>query len=233
MSQPLVSCVCPTFGKVKHLNEALQSFLLQDYENKEMIIFNNYPDVDFVFDHPLVKVINYKGEIHSVGEARNHAISYASGKYVIGWDDDDISLPQRISSQMKFIDGQIAVASEAFYSEYNNIYKNMGIYFNSVLMEKSFWESNPYKCSNAEDQIMYYEIKKTGKLIDLADNPQYIYRWCTGTYHVSGIGKPDISQRDRMMAIAKTEFQNLPKIITLIPEWERDYLQDIEDFKNK
>jgi cellulose synthase/poly-beta-1,6-N-acetylglucosamine synthase-like glycosyltransferase len=44
----LVSCVCPTHNRPPHyqylLEEAVESFLRQDYPNKEMIVSTTAPD---------------------------------------------------------------------------------------------------------------------------------------------------------------------------------------------
>lgn len=228
-NQPLISCVLPTVGKIKVLQESIQSFLNQDYPNKELILFNNYPFSDLIFNHDNVLVINHKGEVHSAGQARNLATMYARGEYICGWDDDDIVLPNKLSKQMEAMSDNIAVATQAYYSEYNKILKNMGTYANSILFKKSYWLNRPYTHSNDDDTNMFNAINSTGKLLIIND-PLYIYRWGTDTFHVSGIDNPQISQRDQILQWAKTEM--VSPAITLIPGWERDYVQDVTNFIN-
>ncbi len=50
---PAVSCFCLTYGRPRVLEEAIQSFLQQDYAGaKEMIVLNDYADQTLAFDHP-------------------------------------------------------------------------------------------------------------------------------------------------------------------------------------
>jgi hypothetical protein len=58
-NQPAVSCFCLTYGRPQVLEEAIHSFLQQDYAGpKEMIVLNDYADQILAFDHPEVQVIN-------------------------------------------------------------------------------------------------------------------------------------------------------------------------------
>ena len=59
MSNPLISCKCITYGRTNLLEEAVHSFLIQEYNGpKELIIVNDYPLQTLIFNHPEVKVIN-------------------------------------------------------------------------------------------------------------------------------------------------------------------------------
>ncbi|MCL4258972.1 MAG: glycosyltransferase family 2 protein, partial [Anaerolineales bacterium] len=50
---PPVSCICPTYGRVELLEEAIESFLRQDYPGqKELIVLNDYAGQTLHFDHP-------------------------------------------------------------------------------------------------------------------------------------------------------------------------------------
>jgi cellulose synthase/poly-beta-1,6-N-acetylglucosamine synthase-like glycosyltransferase len=58
----LVSCVCPTYNRPPHyhhlLEEAIESFLRQDYPNKELIVLNDCPGQELICDGPGVRVVN-------------------------------------------------------------------------------------------------------------------------------------------------------------------------------
>lgn len=50
---PPVSCLCPTYGRVALLEEAIYAFLQQDYPGpKELIVLNDYEQQTLFFDHP-------------------------------------------------------------------------------------------------------------------------------------------------------------------------------------
>ena len=48
--QPAVSCICLTYGRPHVLEEAIHSFLLQDYAgSKELIVLNDYAGQTLLF----------------------------------------------------------------------------------------------------------------------------------------------------------------------------------------
>ena len=104
---PKVSCICPTRGRFDTLREAISFFLLQDYPNKELIIFNNHPEP--IVPHPKlakhnIKVINggdYKGK--SIQKVYADCLKHVSSdaKYISIWDDDDMYLPWHLSQNIE------------------------------------------------------------------------------------------------------------------------------------
>src|SRR6476469_4873368 len=100
-----VSCFCLTYGRPRILEEAIHSFLLQDYSGpKEMIVLNDYADQILAFDHHEVRVVNYSRRFPSLGEKLNAAVALASHDLLFVWDDDDIYLPHRLSFSMEHFD---------------------------------------------------------------------------------------------------------------------------------
>lgn len=100
----LISCLMPTFNRPATrpwlLNEAVQSFLLQDYPNKELIICNDTPDQELLLarNHANIKVVNLPKRFDTLGNKLDWMIrNVAMGEYLCRWDDDDISLPWRLS----------------------------------------------------------------------------------------------------------------------------------------
>ena len=99
-----VSCICLTFARPKLLEEAIESFLKQDYEGPhELIVLNDFDkqilecDVDDVWIH------NEQPQYGTLGKKRNIACGLARFKYLMQWDDDDISFPNRISQAVEGI----------------------------------------------------------------------------------------------------------------------------------
>jgi hypothetical protein len=104
---PKITCLCPTRGRFETLRESISFFLLQDYPNKELLIFNNH-DVELV-PHPKllkenVRVINagsYEGK--SMQRVYHDALQHISGdtEYIAIWDDDDMYFPWHLSSNIE------------------------------------------------------------------------------------------------------------------------------------
>lgn len=103
MSQPLVSCIMPTYGRPDYVAESLAMFLAQDYPNKELVICNDCAGQSFICDIANVRVINCEDRYPSLGDKRNAAMSHAEGELIAIWDDDDIHLPWRLSFSIEMM----------------------------------------------------------------------------------------------------------------------------------
>ena len=65
MNYPSISAKCITYGRVSTLEEAIYSFLQQDYPGeKELVIVNDYPKQKLIFDHPEIKIIIRDLQLH-------------------------------------------------------------------------------------------------------------------------------------------------------------------------
>jgi glycosyltransferase involved in cell wall biosynthesis len=87
----------PTYGRPDYVAESLAMFLAQDYERKELIVFNDCPGQTFVGAFPNVRIVNCDSRFASLGDKRNAATHYAAGELIAVWDDDDVYLPWRLS----------------------------------------------------------------------------------------------------------------------------------------
>src|SRR5262245_29761012 len=95
--QPAVSCICLTYARPALLEEAIYSFLQQDYRGtKELIVLNDYAEQVLELDHPEVVVVNVPKRLRTVGEKMNLAVALAAHDILFVWDDDDIYLPHRL-----------------------------------------------------------------------------------------------------------------------------------------
>lgn len=97
--------MCLTYGRVHLLEEAIHSFLQQDYAGeKELLILNDFGRQRLHFDHPQVRVVNVPHRFRTVGEKRNAAVKMCRYKLVAVWDDDDICLPHRLSDSAPYLE---------------------------------------------------------------------------------------------------------------------------------
>ena len=98
MSAPLISCICLTAGRVRHLEAAIACFLSQDCEwSRELLVLNTCPRQTLALAPEIqippgatVKIVNLKSRPFSLGEARNQAIQLSSGTHLVTFDDDDL-----------------------------------------------------------------------------------------------------------------------------------------------
>ena len=114
MEKPLVSVIVPTFKRADRLCVALESIARQTYSNLEILVVNdNIPgsayDIetkerleDFSKKDSRLRVVHTSGRTGG-GAARNYACGRATGKYLAFLDDDDEFLPDKIETQLKFM----------------------------------------------------------------------------------------------------------------------------------
>ena len=238
---PAVSCVCITYKRTNFLEEAIESFLRQDYQGqKELIIVNDDEDQTLVFNHPQVKIFNFKERFTTIGEKRNKSIELASYNILMLWDDDDIYLPHKISFGVnKLIDKQVDyynLNQGFYYSMQDKIIKLSGNLFhaNSCYTKDIFKAVKGYSHINlgedADFQNKIFGINKpylvencfNSEHVQKADTT-YFYRWGGVSYHLSLVGE----EKNPLDKITEERLKSDPKkgIIDLNPHWKEDYVK--------
>lgn len=114
IAKPLVSVIIPTYKNRGLLIQSIDSALLQDYPNIEIIVIDdNNPETNERYETEKLmdkyssnpSVIYLKHERNKNGAAaRNTGIYYANGDYIAFLDDDDCFLPGKIKKQIQFLD---------------------------------------------------------------------------------------------------------------------------------
>lgn len=98
-----ISCLMPTYNRastpagMQLLREAVGCFLSQDYLDKELLIGNDTPGQHLNCNHPQVRCLNHHQRFTTLGAKLAWMIEEAYGSLLCRWDDDDISLPHRLS----------------------------------------------------------------------------------------------------------------------------------------
>lgn len=107
---PRVSVLMPVYNtKPEHLRSAIESMLNQTFSDFEFLILNDSPenteieDIVKSYDNSRIK---YTKNEHNIGIAasRNKLLDMAQCEYVAIFDHDDISLPNRLAAQVKYLD---------------------------------------------------------------------------------------------------------------------------------
>lgn len=106
MSNSKVSVIIPTYNRASKICKAIDSVLLQDYKNFEIIVVDD-GSKDKTRQILLSKYGNklkYFKILHNgVSGARNFGIKKADGEYIALLDSDDYWLPNKLSYQMEFL----------------------------------------------------------------------------------------------------------------------------------
>lgn len=106
-SKPLVSVIIPTYNRGWIVREAIDSVLAQDFHDFELIVVDD-GSTDDTADilksyHDRITVLIQPN--NGVSAARNKGIRASSGRYIAFLDSDDRWLPQKLSRQIDFFDG--------------------------------------------------------------------------------------------------------------------------------
>lgn len=108
-----VSVIIPTYKRSEFLERAIESVLNQTYTNIEVLVIDdNDPSSSFRQEtekkmkaYSKNEKVSYIKNAKNLGGAlaRNEGIYSASGTYVTFLDDDDIYLPNKVSTQVEFM----------------------------------------------------------------------------------------------------------------------------------
>jgi glycosyltransferase involved in cell wall biosynthesis len=108
---PLVSCIMPTYNRRPFVPHAIEYFLRQDYENKELIVVDDGTDSisDLIPHDDRIRYIRLDKKI-TLGGKLNLACEYARGDIIAHWDDDDWYALHRLSYQVQaLVPGKVDV----------------------------------------------------------------------------------------------------------------------------
>jgi glycosyltransferase involved in cell wall biosynthesis len=239
--QPAVSCICLTYARPALLEEAIYSFLQQDYRGtKELIVVNDYTEQVLELDHPEVLVVNVPKRLRTVGEKMNFAVALAAHDVLFIWDDDDVYLPHRLG----FSVAKLAAQPGFFKPDKAWMWSNGRLsgpvrnlfHVGSCWTRRWFDEVSGYPAEGTgydlvferrlqerfKDEMAVYDIRP--------EDIYYIYRWGgTGSYHMSGFGGYEqganvghqqveeyVESRARQGELARGR-------IRLVPRWQHDY----------
>ena len=109
-THPKVTAVMPTTpDRLGMARNAIRCFQRQTWKNKEMVIISEGP-VWLSQQQSQIREVKCRPGLSNAAK-RNIGDGIAQGDYIIRWDDDDISHPDRISTQMQAVTGTGAIAS--------------------------------------------------------------------------------------------------------------------------
>jgi len=242
---PMISCKCITYGRIDTLEEAIYSFLIQNYpaDKCELIIVNDYPKQNLIFDHPQVTIYNLDETFPLIGEKENYAIERCRGELIAVWDDDDIALNnhlQNVADHWKEDTNIIHWNTAVFYNE-PEITKITCVGNSGIVYSKKVWEhvgKSPLENAGG-DMILTNRIHALGgkKYVTMPDEQAaWFYMWSGRSYHQSGQG-PDIPGKKNIIEKHSEHIENERKRgkiptgdIHLEPKWNKDYAQLLKDY---
>ncbi len=114
-SSPLISVVMPVYNRLEYVRPAIDALLAQSEQDFELIIINNgsTDDVEsFIHGYTSDKIrYDYLPQNHGPGSGYNRGVDLARGRYIAIHDSDDISHPQRLEIQSRFLNDNLHIAA--------------------------------------------------------------------------------------------------------------------------
>ena len=244
---PFISAKCITYGRLHLLEEAVESFLKQDYDGKkELIIVNDYPLQKLHINRPEIKIINLNKTFLTIGEKENYILSQCSGDLIAVWDDDDIALPNHLNNIAKYFieDGEVLMWGNGALVHGNNIHALTSLGNSGIVYTKKVWEEiGGHPLENAGYDVTFLNkiiYRNCAKPMIVAHPPNdevsWFYMWGDRSYHMSGEGtdyegKPNAIQRHSAYVESQRILGNIPiGDIVINPHWNKDYVQLLKDF---
>jgi hypothetical protein len=188
----MISVLTLTYKRLHLLEEAIQSFLIQNPEiESEMVVINDNPEVDYVYVHDRVRIINHKQRFPSISAKLEWGYKQCKYDYIYRLDDDDLLCPWSLENVYKDIienPGYEIYRSKGMHFFVDNVYtgengniNNGNVYTKAYLdrikfPDSSFGEDSDITFGN--NSIVYTSTLKH----------TMIYRWGMGTFHISGMG---------------------------------------------
>lgn len=234
----MISVLTLTYQRHHLLEEAIESFLRQDFSGEsEMVIINDSPIVDYVFEHPQIRIINLKERFPSVGHKLKFGLFQCKYDYIYRLDDDDLMAPWALSHTWDDIiahpDYEIYRSNGHYYFEHNKFRGISGSVNNGNVYTKKYLSRIEIpETSAGEDCTMTFNF--SAKIYESSrEQKTMIYRWGMSTYHMSGMGNISDDARnewaDRIVeSVAKERNTSLEEgLLVLRPHFQEEYYQQI------
>ena len=223
----MISVLTITYKRHHLLEEAMESFLQQGVVGAEMVIVNDNIEVDYVYDHPSIRIFNLKERFPSIAAKLEWGYKQCQNHYVYRLDDDDLLAPWALENVKQDIlnnpgyeiyrsRGMYFFVNNEFQKEDSNI-NNGNVYSKSYLDRIKF----PNKSGDEDADITFMH---KANIYQSKLKHSMIYRWGMGTLHISGMG---IQPNEVILARADEVLKEELGVIQLNPHFDNDYYSQL------
>jgi glycosyltransferase involved in cell wall biosynthesis len=225
----MISVLTITYKRHHLLEEAIASFLAQEITSEcEMVIINDNPEVDYVYNHSKVRIINHKERFPSISAKLEWGYKQCKYDYIYRLDDDDLLAPWALKNALTDIQtnpgyeiyrskGMYFFVNNKFEKESSNI-NNGNIYTKAYLDRIKF----PDKSGDEDADITFHH---GGTIYESKLEHTMLYRWGMNTLHISGLGK---QTNEKILSEADRVLDNTTGEIVLNPHFKNDYYGQIK-----
>lgn len=231
----MISVLTLTYQRYSILEEAIQSYLSQDYIGEsEMIIINDSPNVEYVYEHPNIKIFNCKERFKSISAKLEFGYKQCRYDYIYRLDDDDLLTPWALTLIDQYIkentDYEVYRSTHSylftdnkFTSKFESI--NTGNVYTKEYLNRIIF---PNKSGDEDVEITFGNNSK----VITVDKGKYtmIYRWGGDTYHISNtdLGFYLPLNNEEVLSLTDKNIKNIETgIIKLSPSFKNDYYSQL------
>jgi glycosyltransferase involved in cell wall biosynthesis len=216
-----VSVVMAAYNAQKYIREAIESILSQKFEEFEFLIVNDgstdsTKEILEQYNDPRIQVFHQPNQ--GCAAARNGAIAQAKGQYIAIMDADDISLPDRLTKTVSYLDAHpevVLVGGSCIVKDENTgaekvisqpteddvlrrcLLRNCPFRDQANLIRKdAFEKAGGYKEDHGFDYELYSRLAGMGKLANIQE-PVVVIRRHDGQFFRMGY-TPEEHRRRRL-----------------------------------
>lgn len=229
-----VTCVCNTHGRPWLLAEAVESFGRQKLGDikAELLVLNDCRDQVLFCDVPGVRIEQGMDQYPEMSIKWNAAVDMARGKWIMAWDDDDISLPYRIQEAVNGIGDADAYRPGMCWNW--GCMEIRGIGKGGVILTAAMWRKDVYlevggsTVGKWNDKSFWDKVWPRNNSVQPEVTYQYVYRWAGVGYHDSGKGAADggpLQRAKDFHAFAVNDPRYARGDFFILPRWWQNYEQ--------
>lgn len=241
VKQPLVTVLMPVYNGGSFLQEAINSILQQTFADFELLIINDGSTDDSASivrlnNDPRIRFVENDQNIGLIATL-NKGLTIATGKYIVRMDGDDVSRPERLSTQVAYmeahptvggagsfydlmVDGKLAMMDlpvsgeelKSFLVFNCPIAHPTAILRRSLLQEKNIHYRNGFV--HAEDYDLWVQISSCSDIVNI---PQVLLNY---RVHGSQITGNPLFLADKSVSLEKIRRQQL-KLLGVDPTREQ------------
>lgn len=224
----MISVLTLTYKRHHLLEEAIESFLIQNPEvESEMVVINDNTEVDYLYHHDRVRIINHKERFPSISAKLEWGYKQCKYDYIYRLDDDDLLSPWALENVKKDVlenPGHEIYRSKGMYFFVNNIYQgeggniNNGNVYTKAYLDRIKFPDNSF----GEDSDITFGNNSNIYTSQL--NHTMLYRWGMSTFHVSGMGN---QTNETILNQADAVLDGTSGQIDIRPHFDNDYYSNL------
>jgi len=225
----MISVATLTYRRESILEEAVQSFLLQNCPDCEMVILNDHANVEYRSSYDNVRVINSNHRFPSIGQKLKYCFSNCKHNYIYRLDDDDLLCEGAIENLKEAITnnpGYDIYRSNRTHYFQNNNYKGLSDSINNGNCYTKDYVATIEDWNRSCDEDIHITYNHNAKIYN-SPKQTMIYRWGMETYHISGIGAG--KSHDEYFDIADSAGSKTSGDYKLKPHFKQDYYRMIKE----